>query len=986
MSVPEPPIQSQDSVCQIPDRKPRPSIPKKPDSESLPPAQSPKEVSKVATSGNVKNIVSKFNRQRTFGDEQPTEGGMDPPRKPKRAPTVRPKPRVRSRSARASQTPPLPARRSRIFQKSSPEAPVEAQVTEPPAKQHEGRQAPEGKEVESPVAGTVTEEVEPSLEMPSSPACSKDCSCICHLKRPGMRLVWILEEEEDEEDEEDEEEEEDEEDKEGEEVEEVESEYEEIILEKGESEGKEKKDGEEGAEDGDTASEAEEKTCGPQPLDKASKQKFWHTLGYVIKKKSISGTSEPGVQEPLCVSIPSLTVPEEDNIYEDVLESIHVQPKVNHPGQSLPNPKTHPEPLEAENDPVPPIPPRVPLVHDKASNHRPVPGGILLPQLFPDDRRNLRPVSPVDRSQSGSQALRPQAQTSPLLPLRRFKEPAPRSSPDGSSFNSLSAQSVAQLDNKEERPEEEEVDSKQEWSKLALSRKMSEDWNSQLQDEPLYQTYRATVITKEIRRQTVCRNISKTSADYVMEWGVHNNESKAAGQNTLWQNLPSVKSSGILKTLSTAECKYQESVFEVLTSEASYLRSLQVLTDHFLESRDLDETLIVHDKKTLFSNILRVREVSERFLKDLEDRMNESLVISDICDIIHYHAQHNFPAYIDYVRNQIYQEKTYSNLMQTNAQFAAIVTRLQELPQCQRLPLMSFLLLPFQRITRLKMLIENILKRTKEGTKEELSASKALNSVSKIIEACNTEVGKMKQVEELIHFSKILEFEKIKAIPIISQNRFLEKNGELQEIAKGSTLFSLRPKFTPTSLFLFNDLLIIAIKKSSERHVVMDHAHRSLVQVQPVTESPAGLNLENCFSLTLLENHQGRMYERLFKAPSQSDMHRWLAAFPDPENMERETNEVVYKDWDCPQVHCIEQYVAQQSDELNLEPTDIINVLRKTNEGWYEGIRLSDGQKGWFPVSCVQEITNEHVRRRNLRERFRLIQAADAMTKARTGP
>lgn len=52
-----------------------------------------------------------------------------------------------------------------------------------------------------------------------------------------------------------------------------------------------------------------------------------------------------------------------------------------------------------------------------------------------------------------------------------------------------------------------------------------------------------------------------------------------------------------------------------------------------------------------------------RFLKDLEDRMEESLIISDICDIIHYHAQHNFPAYIDYVRNQIYQEKTYSSLM-----------------------------------------------------------------------------------------------------------------------------------------------------------------------------------------------------------------------------------------------------------------------------------------------------------------------------------
>lgn len=139
MSVPEPPIQSQDSVCQIPDRKPRPSIPKKPDSESLPLARSPQEVSKVTTSGNVKNIVSKFNRERTFGNEQPTEGGTDPPRKPKRAPTVRPKPRERSRSTRASQTCPLPARKSRIFQESPPEAQVETQVTEPPAKQDDGR-------------------------------------------------------------------------------------------------------------------------------------------------------------------------------------------------------------------------------------------------------------------------------------------------------------------------------------------------------------------------------------------------------------------------------------------------------------------------------------------------------------------------------------------------------------------------------------------------------------------------------------------------------------------------------------------------------------------------------------------------------------------------------------------------------------------------------------------------------------------------------
>lgn len=457
-------------------------------------------------------------------------------------------------------------------------------------------------------------------------------------------------------------------------------------------------------------------------------------------------------------------------------------------------------------------------------------------------------------------------------------------------------------------------------------------------------------------------------------------------QSTLWQDLPTVRESGVLEQLTPDQCKYQESMFEVLTSEASYLRSLRVLTEHFLDSRDLEETIIIRDKKTLFSNILRVREVSERFLKDLEDRIFKDIVFSDICDIIHYHAQHNFPAYIDYVRNQIYQEKTYTQLIKNNTNFASVITRLQESPQCQRLPFMSFLLLPFQRITRIKMLIENILKRTKEKTKEEQTASKALASVSKIIDECNTQVGKMRQMEELIHVSKTLEFDKLKAIPIISQNRYLEKKGELQEMSKGGTLFNMRAKFTPVFLFLFNDLLVIAAKKGAERFVVVDHAHRSLVQVQPVDEvGGSGSPYEHCFNLTLLENHQGRMMERLFKAPSQSDMHRWIAAFPNPTNPDRDDDEVIYEDWDCPQVQCVEQYIAQQADELTLEPTEIINVIRKTNEGWYEGNRLSDGQKGWFPIANVIEITNEHVRRRNLRERYRVIQAASMVTQSKTG-
>ena len=38
---------------------------------------------------------------------------------------------------------------------------------------------------------------------------------------------------------------------------------------------------------------------------------------------------------------------------------------------------------------------------------------------------------------------------------------------------------------------------------------------------------------------------------------------------------------------------------------------------------------------------------------------------------------------------------------------------------------------------------------------------------------------------------------------------------------------------------------------------------------------------------------------------------------------------------DCPQVQCVERYIACEHDELTLEESDIINVLKKMADGAY---------------------------------------------------
>lgn len=52
-----------------------------------------------------------------------------------------------------------------------------------------------------------------------------------------------------------------------------------------------------------------------------------------------------------------------------------------------------------------------------------------------------------------------------------------------------------------------------------------------------------------------------------------------------------------------------------------------------------------------------------RFLEALLSRVRSSPHINDLCDVVHAHAVGPFSVYVDYVRNQQYQEETYSRLM-----------------------------------------------------------------------------------------------------------------------------------------------------------------------------------------------------------------------------------------------------------------------------------------------------------------------------------
>ena len=56
---------------------------------------------------------------------------------------------------------------------------------------------------------------------------------------------------------------------------------------------------------------------------------------------------------------------------------------------------------------------------------------------------------------------------------------------------------------------------------------------------------------------------------------------------------------------------------------------------------------------------------------------------------------------------------------------------------------------------------------------------------------------------------------------------------------------------------------------------------------------------------------------------------------------------------DIGQCEAVYDYSANQSDELSLQPGDVINLIDKQDQDWWHG--ELHGQIGMFPASYVQE-------------------------------
>nr|XP_033206584.1 uncharacterized protein LOC117166597 isoform X2 [Bombus vancouverensis nearcticus] len=491
--------------------------------------------------------------------------------------------------------------------------------------------------------------------------------------------------------------------------------------------------------------------------------------------------------------------------------------------------------------------------------------------------------------------------------------------------------------------------------------------------EPLYQFYAAAAAR-------IASDFS--SDDYEEVEGMIPSRSTTdlakPGHRTLWCQTPQVINNGLLQRLSTEEKKVQEAKFEILTSEASYLNSLRVLKNEFLNEPSLDEILTPFEKDKLFGGIPSVLQASEQFLAELEAVWRYDPMLHGLPDVLLKYTDKCLDIYVAYCSNQVSIDTTLKDLRtRKGSKFIETISQIEARSTCQSLSLHSFLMLPMQRITRLPLLADAVLSKLPVECEDRSHWEKVLSSLSYVVAECNEGASTAAKEIEMENLIRKLEYSaKIK--PIVLKGKHLVKSGPTVQLstkadAEYKLTFGKRFNKTPLYLLLLTDLLLVAKQKSNthdEMYTVIDTCKRSLIALEPVPEdSPfAG---RNAMLLTLLENYSGHQIEYILTCESDTERQRWLEAVSSSKRGLPE--ETLYEVWDCPQVVALYYYSPNQPDELSLHPGDIINVFRKMSDGWYQGGKLLNGEQGWFPGNYTKEVASEHVRAKNLKQRHRFL-------------
>ncbi|XP_059685867.1 pleckstrin homology domain-containing family G member 5 [Gavia stellata] len=216
------------------------------------------------------------------------------------------------------------------------------------------------------------------------------------------------------------------------------------------------------------------------------------------------------------------------------------------------------------------------------------------------------------------------------------------------------------------------------------------------------------------------------------------------------------------EALSRRQCHQQEAIWELLHTEATYIRKLKVITDLFLCCLlNLQESglLCEVDAERLFGNIGEIirlhRELWRSVMAPVLAKARQTGALLDPIDFLDGFKMFGslFKPYVRYCMEEEGCMEYMRALLRDSELFRAYVTWAERHEQCSRLKLSDMLVKPHQRLTKYPLLLKSVLKKTDDPRARDAVAA-MIGSVEHFINHVNS---RMRQRQERQRLAAILD-------------------------------------------------------------------------------------------------------------------------------------------------------------------------------------------------------------------------------------
>uniref|UniRef100_A0A2K6JTS8 Pleckstrin homology and RhoGEF domain containing G5 n=1 Tax=Rhinopithecus bieti TaxID=61621 RepID=A0A2K6JTS8_RHIBE len=298
--------------------------------------------------------------------------------------------------------------------------------------------------------------------------------------------------------------------------------------------------------------------------------------------------------------------------------------------------------------------------------------------------------------------------------------------------------------------------------------------------------------------------------------------------------------------LTRRQCHQQEAVWELLHTEASYIRKLRVITNLFLCCLlNLQESglLCEVEAERLFSNIPEIAQLHRRLwagvMTPVLEKARRTRALLQPGDFLKGFKMFGslFKPYIRYCMEEEGCMEYMRGLLRDNDLFRAYITWAEKHPQCQRLKLSDMLAKPHQRLTKYPLLLKSVLRKTEEPRAKEAVVT-MIDSVERFIHHVNAcmrqrqERQRLAAVVSRIDAYEVVESSSDEVDKLLKEFLHLDLTApipgaspeETRQLLLEGSLKMKEGKDSKVDVycFLFTDLLLVtkAVKKAERTRVI----------------------------------------------------------------------------------------------------------------------------------------------------------------------